>query len=489
MTELRQSLATGAFWMVLFRFSTRFIGLISTVILARLLIPSDFGVVALAATAIAILTAVTEFGPETYLISKQDAESNEYDTAWTLQIFRGVAIGCVISTGATWLSEFFSEPRLREILLVLCVGIVLHGFTNIGVVNFRKNLEFKKDFNFLMIPRLISFIVTITFAFSLRSYWALVIGMLTSQLASLGYSYIISDYRPKISFRSFTKVFRFSKWIFASSLLQFLTHKFDTFLIGKQSDVQSLGYYSLSYEISTLATSEIAAPIRRAILPGFAKIAKEPRELKTLYFDVFALTVLIALPVALGIAASGDLIVKLFLGDNWLPTIPLIEALALCGALQAIGAGAGPLFAAVGQPRLIMFVNLGTLLFQVPAMLWAIQRYEVLGVAWALVAVWCWRQLLVFYFVRQLLHTNSSEHILPIWRTLLAAGIMFGLLLLLRTHLQMHGWPPAAELLAVTVAGMVVFTGTLWALWSQTVDPNCVEKRIFEWWKVRRSKF
>ena len=233
------------------------------------------------------------------------------------------------------------------------------------------------------------------------------------------------DYRPGLSLQSFRKVFGFSKWLFVNSILQFLINKFDTFLIGRVLDARVLGLYSLSYETSTMATTELLAPLRRAILPGYSKIADDIKALRKLYLDVFALSIMVTVPAAIGIMLTGDLVVYVLLGENWVEAIPIIEIIAITGALRAASSGAGALFLAVKKPRFITFTMLGTLAFSIPLMIWAISAHGIIGVAWALVATWSWRQLLTFYFVVRVIGTRPIDHFNRIWRSLSSVGLMY----------------------------------------------------------------
>ena len=467
MATLRERLAVGAFWTISFRFATRFIGIISTAILARLLVPEDFGLVTLAATSVAIANAFTEFGPEQYLISHQDSKRAEYDTAWTMQILRGLIIASLMVLFAERISNFFHEPRLADTLIVMSLGILLRSFANIGVVDFRKKLNFQKDFQLLLIPRLVSFFVTIGLALTLKNYWALIWGLMSGHVAYTVSSYAMHNFRPKLGISAFGKLFGFSKWVFANSILQFLIYKFDTFLLGRMLGTRILGLYSVSFEISTLATSEVAAPIRRAILPGYSKVSGDPQALRGLYLDVFALTIMLTVPAAVGIMATSDLIVFTLLGDKWADAIPIIEIVAISGALQSIGSGAGPLFLAAKCPRHITIIMICTITVQIPLMIWALNEAGVIGVAWALVATWAWRQLLTFYFVTLTIGTRLRDHLFRIWRTLVSASLMYGLLYWVRGLIpELENTLHYATALFVCVTlGFIIFCTTHYALW------------------------
>ena len=197
---VNRGMAKGAAWMVAMRLSIRFVGIISTIILARLLVPADFGLVAMATMIYGFIEIMSQFSFDVVLIQKQDAEPDYYDTAWTLSILRGLATALVLFAGAGIAADFFGDQRLVEIIYVLCLAAFVGGFTNIGIVDFRKDMNFGKDFQYIVGVKLFSFVVTLVFAFMLRTYWALVIGIASSTLAQLGLSYFMHPFRPRWAF-------------------------------------------------------------------------------------------------------------------------------------------------------------------------------------------------------------------------------------------------------------------------------------------------
>ena len=144
--NLGRRMAKGATWMVMLRLAVRSIGLINTFILARLLLPEDFGLIALAMVTITLLDTLSEFGFETALIRDQKTTRAHYDTAWTVAVIKGILVATLLFVAAEPIAGFFDEPRLVWVIRALCVIPLLEGFKNIGVVNFTKNLNFRKEF-------------------------------------------------------------------------------------------------------------------------------------------------------------------------------------------------------------------------------------------------------------------------------------------------------------------------------------------------------
>ena len=187
--NIGRRMAAGAGWMVLMRLCMRGIGLVSMVILARLLVPDDFGLIVLATTFVGILEAISELGFEIVLIRDRDAPRAKYDSAWTLSVIRGVSVATIIFLSSDLVAGFWGDPRLVDVMLALSAASLVDGFRNVGVVDFRKHLTFDRDFLFRVTGRIAGFVVTIALAALWRNYWALVAGILTSRVALLVASY------------------------------------------------------------------------------------------------------------------------------------------------------------------------------------------------------------------------------------------------------------------------------------------------------------
>ena len=167
----------GIAWMVVARLMDRSIGIVSTLILARLLVPGDFGLVAMATAIAGALELLGAFSFDLALIQKQNAEKRHYNTVWTFNVLFGCCCGALLILLAAPAAAFYRESRLPPVMVVLAASVAIAGFTNVGVVNFRKDLHFRNEFKFLFLKRITTFMVTIGFAFVLKSYWALLIGI------------------------------------------------------------------------------------------------------------------------------------------------------------------------------------------------------------------------------------------------------------------------------------------------------------------------
>src|SRR3954451_498767 len=159
MTTIGRKMDSGATWMVLAVLVQRSVGLLRTLILARVLVPHDFGIVAMAMSFVALLEMLGSFGFDVALIQRQTTERRYWDTVWTLEIMLGVAVAGIMIVGAHMVAAFFKEPALVAVLCVLAIGSAAQGCQNIGLVAFRTEMRFDREFRFLTTKKLISFLV------------------------------------------------------------------------------------------------------------------------------------------------------------------------------------------------------------------------------------------------------------------------------------------------------------------------------------------
>lgn len=467
--------------MILMRLADRSIGIVSLAILARLLLPEDFGLLALAVSFIALVDMFGQFGVDVALIQNQHAARRHYDSAWTLNLVTALAVSLVLASLAMSAAAFFAEPRVEGIIYWLAVANVIAACTNIGVVDFRKQLEFRREFAYLFSVRVLSTVATLLFALQWREYWALVAGSLVQALIRVGLSYWLSPYRPRLSTAGLNEIFHFSRWMLLQNVLQGLNDRASALAIGRISGADALAQYNVAYEVSNLATSELAAPIRRAMLPGFARMAGDLRTLQDAFIRTVGVIVLIGLPIPVGIALTAPRIVDVLLGPNWSAAVPLMQVLALYGVLRAFSTSSHVVYLAVGKPRITAMLSAVRLLVLVPALAWMTLRNGAFGAAWAtvFVAALLWALDLAILF--RVLRFDPGALFGAVWRPFVAALVMGLAVHSADTALPASGSViVAAVQLAATVAlGAAVYLAGSLILWRACLRPPGAESTIF----------
>jgi lipopolysaccharide exporter len=464
--DLGLRMAKGAAWMIALRFAIRSIGLVSMIILARLLVPADFGLVAIATALAGALAAMSEFGFQVALIQNQAAARPHYDTAWTLGIIRGLVVAGALAASAGPLAAEFSDQRLEPILFLLAVGVLLTSLENIAVVDFRRDLQFHREFVFRTLPKIASFVTAIPLAINLRNYWSLVIGILLGQLVSVLLSYTMCAYRPRLCLSVWRELIHFSKWLLLNNVLHFAYHRVDTFVIGRLVGAQSLGLFRMAYEISSLPTTEMVAPIRAAILPGYAKLASDRERLRTSFATTFGTIVMVAVPVAVGIGLTADSLVRLVLGEKWLEAIPLLEILCIAGVVNVCTANTWPVFIALGRPWINTALTALGIVVLIPLLLWSVPQAGTVGAAWSLVAAAAMVLFANLIATLRLLSVPGGDLVAQTWRAL--AGVLAMACVMLGVGAVLpHGeglLATAASLACTVVAGAAAYLMSLWLL-------------------------
>jgi lipopolysaccharide exporter len=465
---MTQKMAIGALWMVLFKLLERGLGLISTLILARLLVPADFGIVAMALSLIALLELLSAFGMDTVLIQRHDAAAVHFNTAWTLNVSAGCAVGALLLLLAVPVTHFYREPRLLMVICCLAFGAAIQGFENVGVVQFRKELQFDREFRYLLAKKLIGFAITVPLAFWLRNYWALVIGTVAGRIGAVALSYVLHPFRPRLSLAGTPEMMHFSKWLMAQNGLAFLKERSASFVIGRFAGPAVLGNFSVSAEIANMPGTELVAPINRAILPAYVKLASNPQALSREYLTVMSGIALLAVPAVAGVALAAPFIVLLALGPKWTAARALLEVLAFYGITQVLQSNAYSAFIALGKPAVFAKINSIHVAALLVCLLVLTPRYGALGAAWAYVIAALAALPINFFYISKFLHVRAIEVVVALWRPLVSSAVMFavgklfGPILPAGAASSADAFIPFAKCVAVGAASYVSVDALLW---------------------------
>jgi len=456
-------------------------GLVSIAVLARLLVPEDFGLVALAMSLVAILEMIGELSVELVLIQNQNADRSHYDSAWTLNIIKGIVLAGTLILLADPTARFFSEARVAPIIYWLALCVAIGGLKNIGIVDFQKHFEFHREFVFFMASRVAATIVTIALAFVWPGPWALIGGTIARQVVALVLSFRLHPYRPRLSLRAFGDLFRFSKWVMVENLLTGVRRRSHSFVLGRIVGAEALGYYSVAYEIAMMASSEIEQPIRRAVFPGYAKVASDPALLRRAFLDVLGMIAVLAAPLAVGTGLIASLIVPLLLGSKWLATIPLIQILSLFGLIVVMGGGTRLVYLALNKPYVATLLSAVEVAALVPLTLLGALTVGTIGVAWAMVITATVTWFAAMTMVMRLLEIQARAIVSRLWR------VVFGLLgMTLAVRGVQTAWQAregligmGTLLLVCVVVGAITYAGLLFVFWRVGGRPGGAEYQVF----------
>lgn len=468
----------GSAWAVAMRWGIRLIGLVSVVILARLLSPEDFGIAAMGALTIGFIGTFSELGVQMLLIRNQDAGRAECDTAWTLKIIQGVFIALVLVLIAPLAADYFDDERVIDVLYVLALGAVFEGARNIGMVLARKELDFAKDFRFNVYVRLISFIVTIALAFSLRSYWALILGQVVATLISIPLSFAMHSYRPRLSFVGARAYFKFSASIIPFQFGRYLVKKIDAIVVGGLAGTKQLGVYNIASDLSAMLTEEILVPLGRGLMPNYAKLKNDPELLTTAFSQVLRVAAAVVLPLGLGLSVVAPDFVRVVLGDQWGEVVPILEILAIYSMMIGlIHVMSSQILIVAGFERASAILMWARLAILFPLVVIGAREWGATGAAAGTVASAVISFPIVVWVLTRSIALPVATVLGALWRPVVAAVGMAACVRWLVSGLDL---PALIRLLMSAAVGAGTYIGLLFGLWVLVGRPQGIERTLVD---------
>ncbi|MFQ5346626.1 MAG: lipopolysaccharide biosynthesis protein [Rhodothalassiaceae bacterium] len=480
-TSSDRQMARGGAWMVLMRWTMRGIGLLSTLILARLLTPADFGVIAMAMIVVGLLEILAQTGVDLAIIREKDPRREDFDSAWTLQIMISLAVGLMLVLSAPFAAAAFDEPKIEPVIQALALRSLLSGFTNVGTIEFRRRLDFRTEFHYNIVKRLANFAIVVTAALILRNYWALVIGMIAAQIVEVGISYLYHPYRPRLCFARVKALFSFSAWLIFYRIARYFSYRIDQFVVGGFAGTAFMGNYYVAYDLATSPTNELVVPMGRGLYPVYARLKDDPPALVAAYLKALGTVTLLLVPLGFGLAAVAPDAVPVLLGAKWHAAIPLVEILAVFGVFFGISNTIEVLLTVIGRVRLLAalsFSQIGSLALA----LYLVAKF--VGVD-AIAAVRCAVAILtlpfVFLVLRRVLPIGVGATLRALWPPLAAGLVMVACVL----AVQGGDLPSALRLVLEIGAGALSYTAAVLAIWYLRGSPDGAEKAAVDWCRRR----
>lgn len=377
----KSSFIAGLSWNGTFKVLSKVISAIKLAILARLLSPTDFGVFSLVLVSLSLVEVFTESGINTILVQSQKKIEEYISTAWIFSIVRGFFI-CLVMIGMSFfLSKYYNEPSLIHLILFASIIPIIRGFINPAIINFYKELDFKKDTFYRMSLVLVDFCAAIAAGFIFKSTYALIIPILISATADVFISFYFVRLRPKFEFSReiFNEIFHQTKWLNNISILDYLNKNLDNLIIGKLLGTTSLGFYQNAFAVTQSATSELGLSVIHATFPIYSRLSDDIARLKKAFVKVcLSFCGLLIIPTALFILFP-QFIVKLQFGDQWVALAAILPILALSGYIQGLFNIGSTLFTVRRKYYFLSMVLLITLSSMVTGILLLTPKFGLIG--------------------------------------------------------------------------------------------------------------
>ena len=358
--NIKQQLFSGVFYTAIAKYSGIIISLDVAGILARLLSPDDFGIVAIATVIISFFAIFTDMGLSPAIIQNKALTQDDLTNIYSFTFWTGIAVALLFFIASWPISAYYDSPILRTLCQLLSINLFFASVNIVPGALFYKNKEFK----FIAIR---SFVIQITAgtgaviaALSGAGLYALLITPIVSSILI----YIISFHRyPQhlrmtLGLSSIRKIFSYSVYQFLFNVICYFSRNLDKLLIGKHMGMSDLGYYEKSYRLMMLPLQNITQVVTPVMHPIFSDFQDDKMKLATSYERIIRFLAFIGLPLSVLLFFTAEEVTLIIFGNQWLPSVAVFRILALSVGIQIILSSSGSIFQAAGDTRSLFICGL-----------------------------------------------------------------------------------------------------------------------------------
>lgn len=375
----------GFSWLTLFRVITRAISFGKTIVLARFINPSQFGVFGIVMLVLSFVEVITETGVNVFLIQEKHNVDKYINSAWVVSILRGTIIAAVMIISSPFVADFFNSPEAQQLIVIASIIPFLRGFINPSVVKFQKELKFLQEAYYRVSLLVVEIVATIILLFIYPQTISLILGIIVGVVCELILSFIIVNPRPRLEFnKEYLKlIINNGKWITGTVILNYGYERGDNILVGRMLSSYSLGIYDMAYRIAMVPLTEIGDMMTRVVFPVYVLISDSYERFKRAFFRTLIVTCLLVIPIGAVFFFFTEAIVLLVLGEKWIEVVPVLQVLSLLGVIKAIMNCALSMLLSVKMQKQITLITLIGVTGMFSTIVPLIMKYGILGAAYA----------------------------------------------------------------------------------------------------------
>ena len=433
------------------------IRIVSLLILARLLAPSDFGIVALALASLALVNVFSDLGLGAVLVVRQDLDRRSMGTVLSMMLVTGTAGAVIVAGSSPLIASALDEDELTPFLLVLSLTLLINVFAWFYEMLMQRELEFRRLFACNVAQTVGYVVVTLGLAIAGAGAWSLVAGELAGGLALVAALLMATPYRvaPAWARDRVGELFGAGWGFLAQGGVSFIEENADRLIIGRLLGTAQLGYYSIAFRLGEMPYWAVAHPVAMVTFPGFARMRERGEEITEAFLSSLRFVAVLVVPVGVLLSATAGPLVHALLGERWIPAIGVIAIMGLWASLRSLGGILAWLLNSVGEAKLLAKVSAVMILALVPAIAVAASLGGVREVALVVLA-----DALVNVIVYALwVQRRGAIALREQWRAvrapvLAAPGAWLAAAALSRLG---DGWPAGATLAAALLGGLAAY--------------------------------
>lgn len=358
------------------KFLSRIVGLISTLILARILTPTDFAMIAIIAIVLHLFDILSHTGSEQYIVQKSEVLAGDLNTAWTLDILLKSLMCLFLIAFAPLIAVFFEQPHLSFAIQVASVTLIISALKNPGLLLLKRDLDYRKVFYLSLVQRLASFLTVIFVALTWQNYWAFVIADIVGSLVFTLGAYKIQSFKPTFGLLKVGEQWLFSKWLLGKSIVGYLRSQIDTVLVAKFFSTSQLGNYHMARDVAMLPGYNILGPAIEPLLADFKDYKENPTVLGLRVSKVLCIVAFIVVPITTYMAFYPALIIDVLLGDQWVIAGEILGVMSLLFFYYCFLLVIESALTAIGKVKAIFLFDIFSLVVVVGTLLTYLQTYN-----------------------------------------------------------------------------------------------------------------
>lgn len=444
------------FWSVTERFGNQGIQFVIGLMLARLLMPEDYGLLGMLLVFISIAQVFVDGGFSAALIRRKDVSDQDYSTVFWFNL--GVALICylIIFTASPFIAGFYDEPLLAALAKVVGLNIIINAFGMIQKTLLTKKLDFKTQARINITSIIISGIIGIIAAWRGYGVWALVIQNISKNLFVNAGFWLQSSWRPKRVFSqsAFHELFGFGSKLLLSSLINAVSENLYAIIIGKLYNAKSLGFYTRANQFQKLPVSSIYGAIGVVSYPVLAELKDEPVKLREAYRSMIRMVAWCLFPVMVILGAVAEPMVKIVLTDKWLPCVPLLQILCIVGAFYPLHAINLDMLKVKGRSDLFLKLEVVKQLLNI-VMIIVCFRWGVYGLVWGAVGLNVVCYYINAFYSKKMIGYGMRDQLKDLFVLALVSGLTLAVLVGILYLVPSAG----LRFILIPVTGVVAYIG------------------------------
>jgi len=465
--EVTQKATKGMGWNYLSFGLSKALNIATVSILAHLLVPEYFGLVALATLTMDYLSVLNDLGLGSALIQRRQNVPEAANIAFTLNVSAGAVLTLITFFIAPYAAIFFQEPQVTAILRWLGLTFLISAFGSVHSILLQRDLNFRKKIISEVGNTLVKAVISIGLAFAGYGVWALVAGQLAGTLISAIMLWILLPWRPKLAWDSVIgkELFKYGISIMGNNALTIWEQNFDYFIIGLVYDPTALGVYTLAYRLPQALVLSILWTMTSVLFPTFSSLQGQKEALKKSFLSVLRYVELLVTPLCLGMFIAADPLIRVLFGEQWVGAIPILRVLSLYAWAVSIGYHVGDVYKAIGRPDILIKMSIPMFAIRV-LLLWVGAQYSLLGVAVGHLVAMIIESVIRYYVAAYFLRVTILEVIKEL--TAFACGAILLIFAAISLFLTQE-LTPFIQLIIVVIAGAIGYLGAVWVIERNSV--------------------